>query len=99
MIYYPLVIYMIMQILKTYFGYDKLKEEQERIINNVIKRKDTIGLLPTGFGKSLTFQIPALMFSGVTIVITPLITLMQDQVINLKEFSTFLDLNEDETWV
>ena len=75
---------MIMQILKSYFGYDNLKEEQEKIINNVIKRKDTIGLLPTGFGKSLTFQIPALLFEGVTIVITPLIALMQDQVINLK---------------
>lgn len=71
--------------LKYYFGYDKLKEEQERIIDSILEGKDTIGILPTGFGKSITFQLPALMFAGITIVVTPLIALMQDQVMELKE--------------
>lgn len=72
-------------VLKKYFGYDKLKYEQERVVKSVIAGKDTIGLLPTGFGKSITFQLPALLFPGITIVISPLIALMQDQVINLKK--------------
>lgn len=73
------------ETLKYYFGYDKLKEEQERIIDSILEGKDTIGILPTGFGKSITFQLPALMFAGITIVVTPLIALMQDQVMELKE--------------
>lgn len=72
------------ELLKKYYGYDKLRDEQEEIIDSVLKGKDTIGILPTGYGKSITFQIPALMLEGVTLVITPLIALMQDQVINLK---------------
>jgi len=73
------------EILKKYFGYDSLKEEQEYIIDSVLSLSDTIGVLPTGFGKSLTFQIPALLFSDLTLVITPLISLMADQVKNLKK--------------
>ena len=73
------------ETLKYYFGYDKLKEEQEKIIDSILEGKDTIGILPTGFGKSITFQLPALMFAGITIVVTPLIALMQDQVMELKE--------------
>lgn len=72
-------------ILKKYFGYDKLKKEQENVVNSILDNKDTIGLLPTGYGKSITFQLPALMLDGITIVISPLIALMQDQVINLKK--------------
>ncbi|MBQ9448551.1 MAG: ATP-dependent DNA helicase RecQ [Acholeplasmatales bacterium] len=71
-------------ILNSYFGLKKLKPEQEEIIDLVMEGKDVIGLLPTGFGKSVTFVIPALMLEGITIVITPLISLMQDQVKNLK---------------
>ena len=74
-----------LDILKEYFGYDKLKKEQESIIDNVMDNKDIIGLLPTGYGKSITFQIPALLLEGITIVVSPLIALMQDQVKNLKE--------------
>ena len=72
-------------ILKKYFGYEKLKDEQKRVVDSVLSGKDTIGLLPTGYGKSITFQLPALLFDGITIVISPLIALMQDQVINLKK--------------
>ena len=71
--------------LKKYFGYDKLKYEQEKIVRSVMSGRDTIGLLPTGFGKSITFQLPAMLFEGITIVVSPLIALMQDQVINLRK--------------
>ena len=73
------------EVLKYYYGYDKLKTEQEKIIDSILSGNDTIGILPTGFGKSVCFQIPALILSGITIVITPLISLMQDQVNNLKK--------------
>ena len=72
-------------VLKYYFGYGKLKKEQEDIIDFVLDNNDIIGLLPTGYGKSITFQIPALILDGITLVITPLIALMQDQVRNLKD--------------
>ncbi len=72
------------EVLKEYFGYNKLKKEQEEIIDSILKGYDTIGILPTGFGKSITFQIPSLILGGITIVISPLIALMQDQVNNLK---------------
>ena len=72
------------EIIKKYFGYD-LKKEQSDIIDNILNDKDVIGLLPTGFGKSVTFQVPALMIEGLTLVISPLIALMQDQVMALKK--------------
>lgn len=70
-------------ILKQYWGYDDFRFPQDQIIDAVIREKDTIALLPTGGGKSLCFQVPAIMFSGKTLVISPLIALMQDQVDNL----------------
>ena len=72
------------ELLNYYFGFNKLKDYQEEIIDNLMEGKDVIGLLPTGYGKSITFQLPALMLEGITIVVSPLIALMQDQVINLK---------------
>lgn len=70
-------------ILNRYWGYDAFRDPQEQIIRSVLEKKDTIALLPTGGGKSICFQIPALMLPGKTIVVSPLIALMQDQVDNL----------------
>lgn len=73
------------ELLNFYYGYDSLKPEQDKIIDSILNKEDTIGILPTGFGKTITFSIPALMLEGLTLVICPLISLMIDQVNNLKE--------------
>lgn len=72
------------EILRKYWGYDSFREKQLDIINSVLAGNDTLGLLPTGGGKSITFQVPALLLPGLTIVVTPLISLMKDQVDNLR---------------
>lgn len=73
------------EILKTNFSYDQFREPQLDIINSILDGKDTLALLPTGGGKSICFQVPALMQEGICIVISPLVALMKDQVFQLKQ--------------
>lgn len=71
------------EVLKKYWGYDDFRPRQLDIISDVLAGRDVLGLMPTGGGKSITFQVPAMMLPGLTIVVTPLVSLMKDQVDNL----------------
>ena len=73
------------EILKHYFGYDRFRPGQERLIGAILSGRDVLGIMPTGGGKSLCYQVPALMLPGITLVVSPLISLMKDQVTALRK--------------
>jgi ATP-dependent DNA helicase RecQ len=90
------------ELLKKHFGYETFRDQQENIIKTICDQKDALVIMPTGGGKSVCYQIPALLFEGVTVVISPLIALMKDQVESLNENgipATFLNssLSASET--
>ena len=74
----------IFSILDKYYGYNSFREGQYEIINNILKGRDSFCIMPTGGGKSICYQIPSIIFKGLTVVISPLISLMKDQVDNLN---------------
>ena len=73
------------ELLKTHFGYDTFREGQEAVIDALLEGKDVLAVMPTGAGKSICYQVPALMMKGITLVISPLISLMKDQVRSLNQ--------------
>jgi ATP-dependent DNA helicase RecQ len=73
------------EILQEYWGYESFRSKQEEIVNAALDQRDVLALLPTGGGKSICFQVPAMMREGIAIVVTPLIALMKDQVQNLND--------------
>ncbi|MBT3711003.1 MAG: ATP-dependent DNA helicase RecQ, partial [Gammaproteobacteria bacterium] len=90
-----------MQILQIVFGYESFRNQQAAVIEQILSGGDALVLMPTGGGKSLCFQVPALILDGTAIVISPLIALMQDQVMALRQFgikAAFINssLNADE---
>ena len=73
------------RILKSYYGFDTFKEGQAEVIDSIMAGRDVMCIMPTGAGKSVCYQIPALMQSGTTLVVSPLISLMKDQVSALSQ--------------
>ena len=74
-----------LHLLKEVFGYDRFRTPQDLVINNLVREKDVLVFMPTGGGKSLCYQVPALLRNGTAIVVSPLIALMQDQVAGLSQ--------------
>ena len=72
------------EILKIHFGYETFRKGQEELISHILKKEDCLGIMPTGAGKSICYQVPAMLLDGITLVISPLISLMKDQVDSLN---------------
>ena len=73
------------EVLQAAFGYSSFRDGQEMIIDSILEGKDTLAIMPTGAGKSICYQVPALILSGITLVVSPLVSLMKDQVRSLNE--------------
>lgn len=76
--------------LRNVFGYSSFRPGQERLVNGILSGKDVFGVMPTGAGKSLCYQLPALLLDGITLVISPLIALMQEQITVLQKRGSLL---------
>lgn len=88
-----------LDILKTFFGYDRFRRGQEESINGILEGRDVLCVMPTGSGKSLCYQIPAILLGGVTVIISPLISLMKDQVDALRQNGVMADaVNSSLEW-
>ena len=90
------------ELLKKYFGYDSFREGQQDVIDAILSGQDVLAVMPTGAGKSICYQVPALLLPGITLVISPLISLMQDQVKSLNEagiHAAFINSSLTETQI
>ena len=90
------------EVLKKYFGYDSFREGQETLVDAILAGQDVLGIMPTGAGKSICYQVPALLLPGITLVISPLISLMKDQVQALNEagiHAAFINSSLSETQI
>ena len=90
------------ELLKRYFGYDSFRKGQKDVIDAILSGRDALAVMPTGSGKSICYQVPALLLPGITLVISPLISLMQDQVKSLNEagiHAAFINSSLTETQI